>query len=230
MKFTSITALVAVTQAYAVKGEAVSDTLNQLHSLVDSAQLDDTFSSAEYLASDASSKKDQLWEKVSANKISGSFPSGAAIAGIFVESMAPTFTTKGDQMPTELFGLKSRTKYIHSVGVVGKVKFVSNGNHPFTGVWEGAQNGLVRLSSAAEPSDTQPLAPGLGLKFLRDGVDSADLVAMYGVNGTPGDWNFFEKDFSNHIATASGAALEAIAIKFSTETPWIQSVGLSDFA
>ena len=29
---------------------------------------------------------------------------------------------------------------------------------------------------------------------------------MYGVNGTPGDWNFFEKDFSNHIGAAEGAA------------------------
>jgi len=63
---------------------------------------------------------------------------------------------------------------------------------------------------------------------LRDGVDSADLVAMYGVSGTPGDWNFFEKDFSNHIGAASGAALKAVALKFSTETSWIQSVGLSD--
>jgi len=101
------------------------------------------------MASDASSKKEQLWAKVIENRSSGSFPSGLEIAGIFVESMAPTFTTKGDQMPTELFGLKSRTKYIHSVGTVGKVKFVSNGKHPFTGVWEGAQHGLVRLSSAA---------------------------------------------------------------------------------
>jgi len=63
---------------------------------------------------------------------------------------------------------------------------------------------------------------------LRDGVDSADLVAMYSVGGTPGNWNFFEKDFSNHIGAASGAALKAVALKFSTETPWIQSVGLSD--
>jgi hypothetical protein len=131
-------------------------------------------------------------------------------------------------MPTEYFGLKTRTKYIHSVGVVGKVKFVSSGAHPFTGVWEGAQHGLVRLSSAAEPSSSQPLAPGLGLKFLRDGVDSADLVAMYSVAGTPGDWNFFEKDFSNHIGPATGAALKAVAVKFSSETSWIQSVGLSD--
>jgi len=227
MKFTSIAALVAVTQALTAKDKA--DTIEALHSLVDSAQVvDNTFSSSEYMASDASAKKDALWEKCIADKTSGSFPEGAAIGGIFLESMAPTFTTKGDQMPKELLGLKTRTKYIHSVGTVGKVKFVSNGNHPFTGVWEGAQHGIVRLSSAAKPSDH--LAPGLGLKFLRDGVDSADLVAMYGVNGTPGDWNFFEKDFTNHIKAAKGAALEAVAIKFSTETPWIQSVGLSDFA
>lgn len=61
-------------------------------------------------------------------------------------------------------------------------------------------------------------------------MDSADLVAMYGVAGTPGDWNFFEKDFSNHIGAATGTALEAVATKFSTETAWIQSVGLSCMA
>jgi len=52
---------------------------------------------------------------------------------------------------------------------------------------------------------------------------------MFGVNGTPGDWNFFKTDFKNHIAAATGAALKAVAFKFSTETKWIQSVGLSDF-
>jgi hypothetical protein len=97
MKFTSITVLVAATQAYAVKDEAVSDTLKQLHSFVDTTQIDDTFSSNEYLASDASVKKDALWEKIIAESgSSGSFPSGLEIAGIFVEAMGPSFTTKGD--------------------------------------------------------------------------------------------------------------------------------------
>jgi len=130
-------------------------------------------------------------------------------------------------MPKDFLG-NYRTKYIHSVGTVGKVKFVSNGKHPFTGVWEGAQHGLIRCSSAVEPVDY--IAPGFGLKFLRDGIDSADLVALYSVNGTPGDWNFFEKDFSNHIPAAVGAALHAVGTKFYTETAWIQSVGLSDFS
>ena len=56
-----------------------------------------------------------------------------------------------------------------------------------------------RLSLALEP-DTEELntAPGMGLKFLRDGMDSANLVAMYSVDGQD-SWNFFKNDFSNHI-------------------------------
>ena len=56
-----------------------------------------------------------------------------------------------------------------------------------------------RLSLALEP-DTSKLntAPGMGLKFLRDGMDSANLVAMYSVDGQE-SWNFFKNDFSNHI-------------------------------
>jgi len=67
--------------------------------------------------------------------------------------MDPTFSTPGDKMPTNPLG-GTRAKYIHAVGVVGKVKFESSGKHPFTGVWEGAQYGLVRFSSAAEPSSS----------------------------------------------------------------------------
>lgn len=36
------------------------------------------------------------------------------------------------------------------------------------------------------------VAPGMGFKCLRDGIESANLVAMYGLEGNPkGDWNFF---------------------------------------
>lgn len=69
----------------------------------------------------------------------------------------------------------------------------------------------------------------MGLKFLRDGQDSANLVAMFGVNGTPDDWNFFSKDFYTHIAAAHGAALEALAYKFSSATSYIQEMAMSDF-
>jgi hypothetical protein len=148
--------------------------------------------------------------------------------------MEPTFTGKGDAMPNgNIFG--QRRKYIHSVGTTGKVKFVParhKGNHTkYTGIFKGAEYGIARFSSAAAPSESQPLAPGLGLKFLRDGIDSANLVSMFGVAGQPGDWDFFSNDFFTHItAPPPTGALNLVAKKFSTATDFIQEVGLSDFA
>jgi len=52
-----------------------------------------------------------------------------------LESMAPTFEQKGDVMHKEWF--KTRTKFIHSVGAIGKVRFVPVQNQ-FTGLFQGA--------------------------------------------------------------------------------------------
>ena len=68
------------------------------------------------------------------------------------------------------------------------------------------------------------------MKFLRDGVLSSDVVALFSVNGTPGNWNFFSHDFYNHIAAATGLALDAVAAKFATYTDLIQEVGLSNYS
>jgi len=62
----------------------------------------------------------------------------------------------------------------------------------------------------------------MGLKFLRSGMDSANLVSMFSVHGQPGDWNFFSNDFSTHVDTASGnLELEILTKKFSTETQYV---------
>jgi hypothetical protein len=188
------------------------------------------FWSTTYLAQSASKKQADLWTQISStvNQV-GSWPNAA---GMFTESMNTTFDAKGDAMPAGVvYGY--RTKYIHAVGAVGKVKLVSSGKHPFTGIFKGADFGLVRLSSGNKPSldGSAPLAPGMGLKFLKDGKDSSNLVAMFSVNGQPGDWNFFSNDFSNHIPDlAPTAALVVLAEKFSTATPYIQSVGLTNFS
>lgn len=55
----------------------------------------------------------------------------------------------------------------------------------------------------------------MGLKFLRDGMDSASLVAMYSVDGQP-SWNFFLNDFSNHIPDITSLSLKVVGEKFST--------------
>lgn len=124
----------------------------------------------------------------------------------------------------------TRSKLIHTQGAVATVKLTNKGGHPFTGIFQGANHGVVRLSAAAEPNPkVKNLAPGMGLKFLRDGMDSASLVAMYSVDGQP-SWNFFKNDFNNHIPAITSASLLPVAQKFSSVTSYIQTVGLSDFA
>lgn len=99
--------------------------------------------------------------------------------------MEPTLEWVGDTFESSLL---TRNKYIHSVGNVAKVSFVPTSNDEgYTGIFEGAEHGYIRMSCAAEPNTDKPASgnfiPGMGLKFLRDGIHSANLVAMYSVNG-----------------------------------------------
>lgn len=93
-----------------------------------------------------------LWNSITLDSKPSSFPSDVKQAGVFLADIDKTFTTKGDAMPDNGFNLGfARTKYIHSVGTVGKVKFVSNGKHEFSGIFKGADYGLIRMSVAVKP-------------------------------------------------------------------------------
>jgi hypothetical protein len=106
------------------------------------------------------------------------------------------------------------------VGSIAKVKWVSTGDHPYTGVFKGSDQAYARLSLAREPNPKKlTTTPGMGLKFLRDGVDSGDMVAMIGVDGHD-SWNFFKDDFSNHIPQSSVSLLPLLK-KFSASTMWV---------
>lgn len=142
--------------------------------------------------------------------------------------MEPSLHAPGDEMPTQ--GRGYRQKLIHTQGAIAQVKLQQSGNHPFTGLWAEADTGIIRMSAAAKPDPkSQPLAPGIGLKFTRDGAESASLVSMYSVDGQS-SWNFFANDFTNHIPAVTSASLLPLAAKFNTATDYIQCVGLSDFA
>jgi len=103
----------------------------------------------DYLKKSAKDKMSALWAKIAENQSPGKWPN---TAGIFLEGMEDTFKAVGDVMPVN-FALQNRTKFIHAVGATGKVRFVSNGNHPYTGIFKGADQGIVRFSSAAEPGE-----------------------------------------------------------------------------
>ncbi len=105
------------------------------------------------------------------------------------------FTTTGNT------SVDGSTKQIHRIGVVGQVQFVpvSDGLRTYTGCFDGVRYGLLRLSSAIRPSESIPFIPGLGLKFLRDGCDSANVVTMQSLEGQPGNWNFFAHSFTTTL-------------------------------
>jgi hypothetical protein len=66
--------------------------------------------------------------------------------------------------------------------------------------------------------------PGMGIKFLRSGVRSADFVALRSA-GPGGSYNFFESVFSNHVVPPP--ELEALH-KFTQASGCPNMVGLSD--
>lgn len=97
--------------------------------------------------------------------------------------MYSTFDQSGDIFKNGL------PKQFWSHGAVGKVSLHSNSDHPFTGIFKGADEGLIRLSTMV---GTDP-KPGMGLKFLRDGRDSANVVSA-----ATSEESFFKTSMSNH--------------------------------
>lgn len=141
---------------------------------------------------------------------------------------APVFDTPGDEIECSWTGCRNKT--IHAQGAVSKITWKNLGGHPYTGMFKGADAGYARLS-VAKPVDTKTpnLAPGMGIKLLRDGQDSANFVCMFGVDGQD-SLNFFANDFSNHIPNPNSLALKPLEARFATQTQWIQTVGLSEMA
>jgi hypothetical protein len=189
----------------------------------------DDFSSSAYLSLPASDKLKQLWSRIMAETTSGSFAHPVSTAvGLLTQSMVPVFTTIGDTL------VDGHTKYIHRVGVVGQVQFVpvSEGLRKYTGCFDGVRYGLIRLACSLQPSENVSFTPGLGLKFLRDGRDSANVVAMHSLEGQPGNWNFFAHSLTTTLnpTIPSVFGKELVALKFSTATDYIQAVGLQNMA
>lgn len=84
--------------------------------------------------------------------------------------------------PGKIYGI--RDKVIHSVGSMGQVSWIDTGNHPYTGLFKGANKCFARMSLAKEPTKGKlNIAPGIGLKCPRDGMDSGNFVLAYTPDG-----------------------------------------------
>jgi len=177
-----------------------------------------------------------LRSAIDANKKSAPWPSTLETSALFLESMDTTFDFEGDDFPTQGLIIKTlRKKLIHSVGAVVETRYVSL-NSTYSGLYgSGCSNALLRFSIAVQAKTTgeeDAFTPGIAIKFLRSGVPSANIFAMYSLMGQPG-FNFFKHDLSSHVPELSTNApntLQLLRIKFQTGSTYAAFVGSSSLA
>ncbi|MDP2228475.1 MAG: peroxidase family protein, partial [Moraxellaceae bacterium] len=91
------------------------------------------------------------------------------------------------------------SKPIHPYGAMAKVKFVPVANNGYTGLFQGSDHGLLRLSVTGLPSD-RGFAPGLAWKAFVDGKPSENVSALYTLSGQGDNHNFFANELSNYVS------------------------------
>ncbi len=121
-------------------------------------------------------------------------------------------------------------KYLHRRGAVAKVKIVANPESNFTGVFKGAECGLLRLSLTYKPTKKRDVAPGLALKVLRDKMPSANISALYTLKGQGKDYNFFKNPLSNIVPIGSDIGLKLVHSIFKRVTAYPEQLGAKDMA
>ncbi len=102
-------------------------------------------------------------------------------------------------------------KPIHPHGAMATVAFDAEPNQPFTGIFKGAECGLLRLSVTGDPND-RGFAPGLAWKVFVDGKNSRNVAALYTLSGQGDNHNFFEKELSNYVSPEANETLGTTAL------------------
>ena len=113
---------------------------------------------------------------------------------LFSENFGPSFGNDGDELPN------GRKKFNHAQGVVGQITWEEVVGHPYTGLYKGKTNGLIRLSEGnfAPLPETNGLTPTIALKFPRTGKPSVNHLANTSFEPST-SFNFFKNDFKVRI-------------------------------
>jgi hypothetical protein len=120
-------------------------------------------------------------------------------------------------------------KYIHPHGSIAKMKWISHAPE-LTGIYKGAECGLLRLSLTYAPGPRRPVAPGLAVKILRDGMASANVSALVSLNGQGENYNFFSEALSNVVPAGSGIGQSLVHLIFSSVSRFPESISVKHFS
>ncbi len=125
-------------------------------------------------------------------------------------------------------------KYLHARGVMAKVKIIIPDEFeksPYTGIFQGAECALIRLSVTYNPKkESKAFAPGLALKILRDETHSANISALYTLGGQGRNFNFFENALSNIVPTGDELGMKLVNKIFKRVSKYPEQLNTYDMA
>jgi hypothetical protein len=102
-------------------------------------------------------------------------------------------------------------KPIHAHGAMAKASFVAEPGSPYTGLFKGAECGLLRLSVTGDPAD-RGFAPGLAWKAFVDGQPSENVSALYTLSGQGSNYDFFANELSQYVSPEANETLGTTAL------------------
>jgi len=153
---------------------------------------------ADYEKWPASAKVDHLW--VNGAKRTQYKTTMPALKPVDTGGLISSILWKKVQTRTDV-APAGYTKPIHPYGAMAKVKFVPVAGNGYTGLFQGSDYGLLRLSVTENPAEKGKFQPGLAWKALVDGKPSENVSALYTLAGQGGNYNFFANELSNYVLT-----------------------------
>jgi hypothetical protein len=180
-----------------------------------------------YDSFEACEKQRILWEKIEGSEYA-ELPGYKELGlGQVMAMAAQRLTHKGEYHSD--FAPEGWKKYLHRRAAVAKVRLVPLASS-FTGVFQGANCALLRLSLTYKVKGDRPVAPGLALKVLRDGVPSANISALVSLDGQGRDFNFFRNPMSNIVPSGDSFGQKLVHQIFKRVSPYPEELLLEHFA
>ncbi|MBC9250098.1 peroxidase [Pseudomonas alcaligenes] len=151
---------------------------------------------ADYENWPAQGKQDNLWVNgaLRTQYAEGQLP---AIPPVDVGGLISSVLWKKVQERTDVAPVGYQ-KAMHPNGVMAKVKFNAVAGNPYTGLFQGSDYGLLRLSVAGDPAKNG-FQPGLAWKAFVNGKPSQNVSALYTLSGQGSNYNFFANELSQYV-------------------------------
>lgn len=153
---------------------------------------------ADYESWNASAKADHLW--VNGAKRTQYKTTMPALAETDTGGLISSILWKKVQNRTDV-APAGYVKPIHRHAAMAKVKFVPVAANGYTGLFQGSDYGLLRLSVTENPAASNKFQPGLAWKALVNGKPSENVSALYTLAGQGTNYNFFANELSNYVST-----------------------------